>query len=178
MLDCLSRMSPSQLILADPIPWWFYAVLVGFIGFVGWIGFEATRAVRAVLSLGTFRKLADETAVSTKAVSTYVWLSALLRVPVFVFAAYGTWVMIRANYCSFRQLDVSTSYIRLTYQWSTLNREIPLATVRSIDLTHPFRRKFRLKIVTSDGRVYRGMDIENEAVVSDCQRLVENFRRK
>ncbi|MFM2296150.1 MAG: hypothetical protein RLZZ350_2563 [Verrucomicrobiota bacterium] len=170
-------MTPSQIIMQEPIPWWFYVFMVGFVAIVGWMGFIAIRRLRALFLIGPFRKLAQEASVLTKAVSIVTWYSAVLWTALVILVVCGTWVIVRANFCSFRQLDVTDSSMRLSYEFSFLNREFTLSSVRSVALVHIIRRKFGLEIATTDGRVFRSMDTDDEAVVSDCRDLVVRFQR-
>lgn len=170
-------MAPSQIIMQEPIQWWFYALMVGFIGIVSWMGFMAVRRVRALFVLGAFRKIARDADVPAHAVSIVTWYSAIMWTALFLFAVCGTWGIVRANFCSFRQLDVSDSSIRLSYEFSFLNRELPLSSVRGVAVVHIIRRKFGLEISTTGGKVYRSMDTDDEAVISDCRDLVTRFQK-
>lgn len=170
-------MTPSQIIMQEPIPWWFYAFMVGFIGIVGWMGFMAVRRVLALFGLGAFRRLAREADVPAGAVSIVVGYSAIMWTALFVFAVCGSWVIVRANFCSFRQLDVSDSSIRLSSEFSFLNQELPLSSLRSVDVVHIVRRKFGLEVATTDGRIYRSVHTDDEAVVLACRNLAERFRK-
>ena len=171
-------MTPTQIIIQEPISWWFYAFMVGFIGMVGWIGFMSVRRVRPLFALGAFRRVARKADVPTKAVSITVWFSAIKWTLMFMLSVFSIWVIIRANFCSFRQLDISDSSIRLSYEWGFLNREIPLSSVSRVDLVHIIRRKFGLEIATTDGRIYHSMDTDDEAVVSDCRELSKKVQKE
>jgi hypothetical protein len=164
--------------MQEAIPWWFYAFMVGVICFVGWLGYQAVVAAWALMKIGPFRKRVQEAGIPARAITFVVWRAAVIRLALFIFLGCGIWVIIRANFCSFRQLDISDSSIRLSYEFHLLNRELPLSSVRRIDLvpiTH--QRRFGLEVVTTNDEIYRSMDSDDEAVVSDCRRLIESFQK-
>lgn len=171
-------MTASHLILQEPIPWYFDVFMVGFVGIVGWMGFRAFRGVRALLALRAFRKLAPRDAnIPMRAINISTWYSAVGWILSFGLAICGTWVIIRANFCSFRQLDITNSSVRLSYEWRFLNREIPLSAVRSVSLAQITHRKFEMEVATTDGRVFRSMDADDEATIADCRRIIEAFQK-
>ena len=172
-------MIASHLILQEPIPWYFDVFMVGLVGIVGWMGYRAFRGVRALFALSAFHKLAPRDAdIPMRAISISICYSAVGWLLLFALAVCGTWVIVRANFCSFRQLEITNSSVRLSYEWRFLNREIPLSAVRSIRLAQITHRKCEVEVATTDGRVFRSMDADDEATISDCRRVIEAFQKK
>lgn len=171
-----ASMTQTQVIFEETFAWYFYAFLVMFVGIVGWLGYRAAQAVWVLSKFGSFRKSAQKTEIPTGTITFMVWLNSIGRIGFFVFVAYGTWIIIQANFCMFRQLDISHASIRLTYNYSGLNRELPIISVRSIDLTRTTREKFTLDIEVSDGKIYHSMTTEDQAAISDCRRLIAEFQ--
>lgn len=164
----------AHITMQDDFPWYFYAFMVGFIAVLIWLGYRAGVAAWMLLKFAKFQMRLQTGPPAS--FSFAVWKLALFWIALFFFGIIGTRIIVRANFCSFQRLDISDSSVQLNYELKFIKHELPLSSVRSIEMV-PFKhQRFGLKITTANGEIYRSMDSDDEAVISDCGKLVENFK--
>ena len=174
-------MTPAQITLGEPIPWYFFVLMVGFVGIVGWLGLRAGKGIWVLSKLGAFRKQLRKAEVPTGAITFTVLQKVAFQIGAFVFTAYGTWIIVDANFCSFRQVEISHSLIRLKYDCRALNKDLSLNSVSKMSLVKLVGKHnpmFRLEIVTANRSLYRSVATDNEALISDCREVIDRFRRE
>ena len=170
-------MTPSQVIIEEPLAWWLYAFLVFWFGLAGWFGYQTAISVWLFCKLKWFRKRIKKTSFLLGAAISLMRKEAVSRTVLSIGVVFTTCAMIRTSFCSFRQLDIMNSSLRLSYECRFLNRDIPLSSVRDIDVVSLGRHEFMMKIVTMDGTVYKSTSTHQNAVALNCQRFVEIFRK-
>jgi len=173
-------MTPEQVTFQEAAPWYFYLVLLVMVGVTAWSGYRAAAGLRALLGLRNLRKTGREASIPTRAISNVVWMKACGRLTFFAFLAFGMWVIVDANFLSFRRLDISETSIRIAYEWHSFDKDIPISDVQSLELLDVHSRQtpgIIFEVYASGGRVFRSVATYDKAVVADCRRIAESFRR-
>jgi hypothetical protein len=173
-------MTPLQVIFQEAAPWYFYLVLLIMVSTAVWLGYRAIKSAWALFGLPLPRTTGGEAFARLLAIKIFGCMLACGYLVFVIFMGSGIWLMVDANFLSFRLLDVSATNIRVSYEWHILDRELRLPDVQSVTLVHiPSRRAsgYRLDIQTTNGEVFRSVTSYDEAVIGDCRRIADGFHK-
>jgi len=176
-------MTSLHLVFDEPAQWYFYVIILIFVSAIIYSGFLSIEAILALLGLRPLRKMARQASVLTTPISTIVWFKAISRIGFCIFVICGIWVAINANFRCFRTLDVVADSIHLSYNLHTMDRDVSMPDIRSMVLEHVRRRDpkhpyFELEITTIGGKVFRSIMTHDEAVITNCQQVIDSFNKR